>query len=76
MIRFITEPNHCPDQALIADLCDPQCYFHCAANIAYHYCCAAGTLWDDSISNCQWAYLIFDDDDDDDKKRRQLSIKK
>ncbi|XP_060083629.1 uncharacterized protein LOC132562873 [Ylistrum balloti] len=51
-------PSSCSHGKFIADECDPQCYYNCAHDTAYHYCCSAGTLWDDFIKDCNYPHLI------------------
>ncbi|XP_033737784.1 uncharacterized protein LOC117325568 [Pecten maximus] len=51
-------PTSCTHGEFLADQCDLQCYYNCAHGTAYHYCCAAGSLWDDFIKACNHPHLI------------------
>ncbi|XP_064085061.1 probable chitinase 10 [Macrobrachium nipponense] len=45
----------CPSDGLWADPCDCQKYYQCSHGNGYHYSCGDGTLWFQSIMNCNWA---------------------
>ncbi|XP_021358847.1 probable chitinase 10 [Mizuhopecten yessoensis] len=52
------QPMSCPAGQLVADPCDQSCYFSCAqADLSYHACCPAPTVWDDRINNCNWHWV-------------------
>lgn len=52
-------PQPCVDGQLYGDSCDPKIYYQCASGVAYQFQCAAGTVWDERIKNCNWDYLVL-----------------
>ncbi|CAH1256761.1 CHIA, partial [Branchiostoma lanceolatum] len=52
--------NFCADKAtgFYADPQDCQKYFQCASGVTYHQTCLAGTLWSQSVGNCDWDYNV------------------
>uniref|UniRef100_K1PN75 Chitotriosidase-1 n=1 Tax=Magallana gigas TaxID=29159 RepID=K1PN75_MAGGI len=52
-------PQPCVDGQMYGDSCDPKIYYQCASGVAYQFQCAAGTVWDERIKNCNWDYLVL-----------------
>lgn len=50
-----TDPSVCPPFVFLPEPCVPECYYQCSATgVGYRYCCHTGTIWDDSIKNCNY----------------------
>jgi len=50
----IAQDFDCPGPGLWSDPDNCQCYYNCANHVAYHDCCAEGTLWDDVYHDCDY----------------------
>ena len=52
----------CSTGNFYAHPCSCSKYFQCGSGIAYEYECAGGTVWDQSITNCNWPNQVNTDD--------------
>ena len=55
---FLSAPATCTDGQFYDDKCDMKLYYQCAHGIPYPHQCNSGTVWDISISNCNWDYAV------------------
>ncbi|XP_061166051.1 uncharacterized protein LOC133174975 [Saccostrea echinata] len=51
-------PSDCIHGKFYEDKCDMKLYYQCAHGIPYPYECHPGTLWDVTITNCNWEYAV------------------
>ncbi|XP_062581506.1 probable endochitinase, partial [Saccostrea cucullata] len=51
-------PSNCIHGNFYEDKCDMKLYYQCAHGIPYPYECHPGTLWDITITNCNWENAV------------------
>lgn len=50
--------SNCNDGVFFADPCDCSGYYQCDHEEPVHFCCPTGTLWDETLPGCNYAYLV------------------
>ncbi|XP_056017877.1 chitotriosidase-1-like [Ostrea edulis] len=51
-------PASCVNGRFYEDKCDMKLYYQCAHGIPYPFECHPGTLWDVTITSCNWDYAV------------------
>ena len=58
-IHIIAAPTNCGSLRFHPDPCSKNAYYECWQGVPTRYECAAGTVWDVSIDDCNWDYLVY-----------------
>ena len=58
-IHIIVAPTNCGSLRFHPDPCSKNAYYECWQGVPTRYECAAGTVWDVSIDDCNWDYLVY-----------------